>query len=223
MWRLYLCKFLLNIRFNCELLERVRGSARLREFCGFGDSIPSESALSRFASRLADHRDLVEKCLERATVELRDLLSKLKSRKGGKSLPPLGAVMAVDSTVFDTYANPNRTVPTDPDARWGVKHTGRAKDGKTDYRFGYKLHMVSDAVYGVPLGFKVTPANRNDSLELGPVFRQTLKTHSWLKPKYVLADRGYDSQGNHELLYGRDVVSIIHMRRSSTSDGLYDM
>ena len=55
MWRAYLAKFLLKIRFNNQLLERLRGSRKLREVCGFGDDVPSESAMSRFVNRLADH------------------------------------------------------------------------------------------------------------------------------------------------------------------------
>ena len=47
MWRAYLTKFILKIRFNNHLLERLRGSRKLREVCGFGGEVPSESTLSR--------------------------------------------------------------------------------------------------------------------------------------------------------------------------------
>ena len=85
----------------------------------------------------------------------------MKQREGRQDqpLPPLGAVLAVDSTLFETYANPNRPVVSDPDARWGVKHSSRTKNGKTDWGFGYKMHLVSDAIHGVPLAFTVTAAN----------------------------------------------------------------
>ena len=42
MWRAYVSKFVLKIRFNLELLERLRGSRKLREVCGFDDDVPSE-------------------------------------------------------------------------------------------------------------------------------------------------------------------------------------
>ena len=119
MWRAYLVKFLLKIRYNNQLLERLRGSRKLREVCGLGDAVPSESSLSRFVTRLADHQPLVEQCLVDATEELRWLVPTVKQREGRQDqpLPPLGMVLAVDSTLFLTYANPNRKVVSDPDAR----------------------------------------------------------------------------------------------------------
>ena len=130
-----------------------------------GDDVPSESALSRFVTRLADHQLLVEQWLVNATEELRGLVPTVKQREGRQDqpLPPLGMVLAVDSTLFLTYSNPNRKVVSDPDARWGVKHSSRAKDGDTEWGFGYKMHLVSDATHGVPLAFTITPANENDS------------------------------------------------------------
>ena len=118
MWRAYLTKFILKIRFNNHLLERLRGSRKLREVCGFGEEVPSESTLSRFVSRLADHQDLVEQCLVNVTGELRDLVPAVKQREGRQDqpLPPLGAVLAIDSTLFETYGNPNRRTSTIPSA-----------------------------------------------------------------------------------------------------------
>ena len=195
MWRAYLAKFVLNIRYNNQLLERLRGSRKLREVCGFGDNIPSESAMSRFVNRLADHQDLVEQCVVNVTDEMRELVPAVKRRKGRQDqpLPPLGAVLAVDSTLFETYSNPNRKVVSDPDARWGLKHSAKAKDGKEVFGFGYKMHLVSDATHGVPLAFTITPANENDSPQLPTALRKTLAAHPWLEPGCLLADRGYDS------------------------------
>ncbi|WAC71383.1 IS5 family transposase [Roseateles sp. SL47] len=75
---------------------------------------------------------------------------------------------------------------TDRAARWTKKH------GKSHY--GYKVHANSDARYKLIRKIKVTPANVDDG--------QTLK--DVLDPsntgKRVLADRGYDSQANRDLL-----------------------
>ena len=129
MWRACLTKFILKIRYNNQLLERLRGSRKLRALCGFGDDIPSESVLSRFISRLADHVDLIEECLVKATNDLRHMVPAVKHRKNQQDqpLPPLGAVTAIDSTLFESYANPNRKVVKDRDARWGVKHSSRTR------------------------------------------------------------------------------------------------
>ena len=224
MLRAYLAKFILNIRYNNQLLERLRGSRKLRDVCGFGSDVPSESSLSRFVTRLAGHQDLVEQCLISSTDELRELAPKVKRRKGKQDqpLPPLGAVLAVDSTLFETYSNPNRKVVSDPDARWGLKHSSKAKDGKQEWGFGYKMHLISDATHGVPLAFIITPANENDSTQLPPALRKTLAAYPWMEPGCLLADRGYDSLANHQFLVGLGIIPVIHIRKPTAQDGLYD-
>ena len=224
MLRVLLAKYVLKIRFNNQLLERLRGSRKLREVCGLDDHVPSESSLSRFFSRLADHQDLFEECLTKLTNEVRELVPTVKRRpqRQDQPLPPLGAVLAIDSTLFETYANPKRPVMSDPDVRWGVKHSSRAKDGDTEWGFGYKLHMVSDATHGVPLVFTVTPANASDFPELPVVTRKALDKYPWMKPGAFLADRGYDGQTNHEFLISQEIIPVIHMRKPTADDKLYD-
>ena len=224
MWRAYAVKFVLKIRYSNQLLERLRGSERLRELCGFEDGVPSESAFSRFLSRLAGHSDLVEGCFRSVTSQLHRLVPKVKKRPGKQDqpLPPLGAVTAVDSTLFETYANPNRPVVSDSDARWGVKHSSRSKEGHTEWGFGYKLHMISDAIHGVPLSFTITPANANDSPQLPVLVRKVLDDYPWMKPRALTADRGYDSESNHRDLFDRGIIPVIHIRKPTADDGLYD-
>ena len=138
MLRAHLAKLVLKIRYTNQLLERLRGSRKLREVCGFGDDIPSESAMSRFTDRLGYHNDLFEQCLVNTNDKMRELAPTVKRREGRQDqpLPPLGAVLAVDSTLFETYSNPNRKVVSDPDARWGLKHSARSKEGKEVFGFG---------------------------------------------------------------------------------------
>ena len=211
MLRAYLAKFVLNIRYGNALLEQLRSSPRLREVCGFGDDIPSESALSRFVARLRKHRAMLERCITETVDQLR------------AELPGLGRVVAVDATAVDSFSNPNRSVPTDPDARWGVKHSARAKgkDGE-DWFFGYKVHMAADATYGLPLGYTVTPGNESDYPHLPKVVRKFRAEHPWLKAHYLLADRGYDGQSNHRFLAARRITPVIHIRKPTADDGLHD-
>ena len=224
MWRAYLAKFILKIRYSNHLLERLRGSRKLREVCGFGEEVPSESTLSRFVSRLADHQDLVERCLVNVTEELRRLVPAVKQREGRQDqpLPPLGAVLAIDSTLFESYSNPNRRTVSDLDARWGVKNSARAKDGKKEWGFGYKMHLVSDATHGVPLSFTITPANEGDSTQLPGLVNKALEDYPWIESGAFLADRGYDSRSNHKFLFDLGIIPVIHIRKPTADDGLYD-
>ncbi len=167
MWRAYLCKFVLKIRYNVELLEWLRDSPRLRGICGFTGAILSESAFSRFVSRLAGRQNFPENCFAEVTSQLRGLLLTGKPRSGRpeEPPPPLGEVVAVDSTAVASYGNLNRKRVSGPDAHWGLKHSARTKDGKQEWNWGYKLHLIAGASHGLPLNFTVTPANKSASLK----------------------------------------------------------
>ena len=210
MLRAYLSKFVLGIRYNNQLLERLRANRGLREVCGFGEDVPSESALSRFVTRLKDHRELLEQCTVGVVGQLRG------------HLPGLGVVTAIDSTSVNTFANPNRKVVRDPDAAWGVRHSARAKKDGTDFFFGYKLHVLADANHGLPLSYTLTPGNRNDSPELPGVVRKAQGQYPWMRMACLLADRGYDSQANHKFLVGKRITPVIHIRKPTAHDGLWD-
>ena len=111
---------------------------------------------------------------------------------------------------------------SDPDARWGVKRSSRAKEGGPEYDFGYMLHVTSDAVHGIPLGFTVTPANVNDSPGLSALVQKVLDDYSWVKPRTLTAGKGYDSETNHRSLFDRGIIPVIHVRKPMEHDGLYD-
>ena len=183
--RAVLCKYTLGVRFTVEMLERLKASPKLRQLCGFGDRLPSESTMSRFNARLKEVRGDVKRCLDIVTERLKDELARLEG-----DYPPLGETVAVDSTAVNAFANPNRKVIADPDARWGVKHGARTTEGKTEFFFGYKLHMIADANYGAPLDFIVTPGNENDSIVLPGLLQQARDNLQWFKPVYVIGDRG---------------------------------
>ena len=210
MLRAVLSKYILGIRFNVELLDRLRASRRLRAVCGFPGRVPSEGTLSKFTTRLMYLQPRLHECFAQTTGELRDALA------GVEGAAPLGETVAVDSTAVETFANPNRTVIRDPQARWGVKHSAKAKEGKKEFFFGYKVHMVADANHGTPLDFIVTPGNQSDSTLLPGLLAQTKETLPWFQPRYVIGDRGYDAETNHAAVAGMGAVPIIHIRHLGT-------
>ena len=186
----------------------LKNPERFRQICGFLDAVPSESAFSRFTTRLMDHQSLVKECLTGVTSGLRDLLSGDKEQ----DREPLGGTVAIDSTLFPSYSNPNRRNLSDLDARWGLKHSSKSKEGKQEWGWGYKMHLLSDVNYGIPLDFIITAANESDSPQLPLVVRKAKRTHAWLQPEYLLADRGYDAQSNHQFLVDQGITPVIHIR-----------
>ena len=207
MLRAYCLKFILNEQFNVGLIQRLTDSAKLRQLCGFKSEIPSESAFSRFFKKLSDRVDLLEQSIASIVDHLHE------------HLPDIGDITAIDSTDIEAYANPKRSAIIDQDAQWGHRTTKNRSSSKKDTEpfFGYKLHLLGDAVYGVPLHYVLLPANRNDSPQLPRVVKDALQTYPWLKPGYLLADRGYDALTNHETLVQQGIKPIIHIRKPSNT------
>ena len=214
MLRALCLKFLLNERFNVGLIQRLHDSYRLRQLCGFRSEVPSESSFSRFFKHLSDRAELIEQGITSLVNHLHD------------HLPDTGEVVAIDSTDVKAYANPNRGAVIDQDAAWGVRTTKSNSSSKKDKEmfFGYKVHMLSDTVYGVPLSYVILPANRNDSPQLPRVLRNAKRQYPWLQPTHFLADRGYDATSNHEVLHRHSISPVIHMKKPSHTklyDGIY--
>ena len=215
-------------------MSAYRGSQRLREVCGFLDKVPTESTMSRFVTKLTDHLDLIEQILISGADELRNLVPTTMRKpyvpgathnsawavgdladSSDDRLPRLGEVVAVDSTLFPSYSNPNRRVVSDPDARGGINHSSKAMEGGQEWGWGYKQHLLSDVTHGAPLAMIVTPANQSESNVPPALVRKAEESHPWLKIGYLIADRGYDSQANHRFSVDRGIVPVIHIRRPS--------
>ena len=212
LWRAYVASFILNLPHTNALIRRLEDEPGFRYLCGFFGSLPHRTTFNRFIQRLSHHVDLVEACFADLTHQLKTLI------------PDLGAEVAIDSTTVRSHCNPNRKRISDPQASWTAKNSARAKVGGKEWHHGYKVHMVADANYGVPLAHIVTTAKRNDSPELPAVIARAEALYPWFSPSAVVADRGYDSMANHEWLYGKGILPIIHIRRKANAalyDGIY--
>jgi len=199
------------LRQCCSLAEVVRLLQRekdVRTVCGFRkDNIPSEDALGRFLKKLVSHEVLLEECFTDLVRRLRELL------------PGFGSKLAVDSMDIEAYANGHGKSPSDPDARWGAKSAGHhggptadsqaegkagAKKGKERnlyWWFGYKLHLVVDAIYELPISFNLTPANEADTSQVKVLLEKAVPNETKAKPEAIIMDKGYDSQDNCRLVY----------------------
>ena len=204
LWRAYLASFVLGMPSTNALIRRLQDDKELRLLCGFGRDLPHRTTFNRFISRLDRHVDVVQSCL----AVLNDQLAEL--------LPHLGERVAVDSTTVRSHSNPNRKNAagerSDPDASWTAKNSSAKPKGKEWY-WGYKLHLVTDATHDVPLFGHVTTAKRNDSPEMLPLLDGAMSTHAWLKPDYVMADKGYDALSNHLGVVDRGGMFISPVRR----------
>jgi transposase, IS5 family len=85
---------------------------------------------------------------------------------------------------------------------------GKVEDNKKDdkkrdlyYWFGYKLHLLIDALTELPVSFVLTPANVSDTEELPNLLGKAKLKRTEAKPDAVITDKGYDSKNNNDIVY----------------------
>lgn len=211
MWRAALLRYLLNLRHTRDLIAYLNASPRLRLLCGFRQQVPSESTFSRFFSRLVLHQAEVDVVL-RQVVEL----------TGGR-LKHFGREVAIDSTDIKAFARGYKhRRKVDREAEWGIR---TSKDPKVDKQhfYGYKLHLICDARYGVPLSWQVLPANANDSPQLPKLFDQLRREYPNFRSRFAIADRGYDSGSNYRYLHEAKIGAVIGIRNTDKSETTWSL
>lgn len=179
-----------------SLRRELSRNGQLRYMCGLygrGDkAVPPEWVYTRFLKKLTAYEEEINKIFETLIEELRKLL------------PDFGKDLAIDSKAINslaTSANKNDKADgrRDKDADWGKKEYRGVREDGTSWKkivkwFGYKLHLVVDANYELPVVYSVTKASEPDINEahriideLGEKKGEILKTCETLE-----ADRGYD-------------------------------
>jgi len=183
-----------------SLRRELQRNASLRQACGFDpvkgqDAVPPPSAYTHFLRTLQAHGAEIDALFDTLVQQLR------------AALPEFGRVLAVDGKALRTHARPRKKdapVPP-PDGRrdtgadFGRKtQRGVHKDGtaweKVTKGFGYKLHLVVDATYELPVAYTVTKASAGEA----PEARKLLDGLKARHPAIVetcrawLGDKGYD-------------------------------
>ena len=176
-----------------SLRRELSRNAQLRMVCGFsGPNPPPASAYTRFFDRLYDHLPAIEALFDRLVDAVNDLL------------PDFGERLAIDSKAIPSWASRPPKDPTsdgrrDGDADFGKKeYRGQRDDGtiwsKVATWFGYKLHLIVDATYELPVAWTVTKASTADITEAEPLLEQLSQHHPLVlaSAKIFTGDRGYD-------------------------------
>ena len=168
MTRAWFLKYLLGEPYNTGMVSRLRVSPYLRQICGFDErkGVPSESAFCRFFKRISNADSMLQATMP-ALVEI--------LHEQTDALLNMGQDVVVDGTDVLAHANGKkpRDERADKTAEFGRRTTknGSGNKGETERYFGYKVHAVCDAEYGVPLAFSVTPANTSEQKMLPTVLK----------------------------------------------------
>jgi hypothetical protein len=198
---------LAGVVFQHESVESLRRelsrNGELRDLCGLDPlggaaTVPSSDAYSRFLKNLIGEQRLIEEMFDSLITQL------------GELIPDLGQHLAVDSKAIESYARARKdpAQSSDPEADWGRKvKRGKRADGTLWERltkwFGYKLHLLVDSHYELPLAWKLTKASRSDSPELIPLVKELKRRqpHRIEVAQDLSADKGYDSEPNNAWLW----------------------
>lgn len=198
-----------------SLRRELLRNGELRQACGFdtlrlSDAVPTSTVYSRFLAKLYQNREMIDAMFHNLVNMLTELL------------PDFGSALAVDGKAIQTHG------PKDPDATWGAKKTylttgANGKQNKhTKWWFGYKLHLVVDANYELPIAFEVTEAHVSESMRLMPLVDEIQEKHSDLhaRAEEMSADKGYDSGKHKTDLYEKHaMVPVIDTRDLQKAKG----
>ena len=207
LWRATVAGALLGHATRASLIAELRRNAELRQVCGFEHwraerAVPGPWVFSRFVRKLQRHQALIDAMFETTVKRL------------GTVLGDLGQSLAADSKALVVHGR------RPADAGVGVKtyeSTDAAGSTKTTVVnwFGYKLHLLIDSRYELPLAFEVTEASRADSPRLLPLVEHLEKEHPCIheRARELAADKGYDDGADKADLYdNHGIVPLIPPR-----------
>jgi len=207
-----------------SLRRELSRNGDLLGLCGFEtikgkEAVPTSSAYSRFLNKLMKHSGEVEKIFDNLVKAL------------SEELPGYGNRLGIDAKAIDSHAGrkskkKKKDGRRDLDADTGVKrYWVEKKDGskweKIKSWFGYKLHVIADAEYDLPVSFKVTRASRSDMKELKPMVKSLKEKHKNIIEacNTLVADKGYDSTENNKFLWDEyEIKPVIAIRDTWQDD-----
>lgn len=214
---------LAGIVFQHESIEKLRRelsrNGQLRDMCGFIGKEPPAWVYTRFMKKLLDHADMIEAIFDRLVKELKDVL------------PDFGKQLAIDSKAISSFAkrknsNQKEDGRRDIDADYGKKeYRGVTAEGKPWEKiikwFGYKLHLIVDATYELPVSFQVTKASASDIKEGHELVKQTEQKQPEIlqTAETLAADKGYDDTKLIQLCWDEHKIKPVIDIRNMWKDG----
>lgn len=218
MWRALIAKFVFQHSTIESLIRELNRNSQLREACGFQPHhllingqyklflAPSSAAFSRFTSRLINHLDKLHEMFIHLVKALY------------QKLPDLGERLAIDGKIIESQAN-QPTKQKNPDNRseheatWTAKkyHDKENNVTQTTWYYGYRVHLICDTQYELPIAYEVTPANKSEST-IAKDLVDELTDQQAERGEYFMADRGYDGTPLIKKIERRSMTAIIDNR-----------
>ena len=146
-----------------------------------------------------------------------------------ENLNGFGEIMAVDGKAIQSYARRISKKKSgnkgERDADWCMKEYTITKPNgekvvKTKKWFGFRLHLLSDATYELPVDYEVTKASNSELKETEKLLDNIKEKYpeKLEKCRYFLADKGYDSTELIEWLTTEGISPVIDIRNMWQGD-----
>ena len=199
-----------------SLRRELMRNGQLRHMCGFHNGqVPLAHVYTRFFKKLFKKEKEINEIFNKLVKEL------------GEVLPGYGASLAIDGKAISSLSrgenkNNKRDGRRDLDADWGIKeYKGVRKDGtawsKITKWFGYKLHLIVDADYELPVAYELTKASTSEVRQAHKMLEELGEKHPELveRCEILAADKGYDDTKLYQKLWDeyriKPVIDIRNM------------
>jgi|SRR5579862_250099 len=176
--------------------------AALRDALG---GAPSVYACYRFATKLREHKPILDAALARIVEHL------------SVEVPEYGRDIAIDASDLPAYANgqryltkngPERERYSDPDASWGHRSAISTRKGGGFY--GYKIHAAVCTRTGLPIAQRVETARTHEA-SLAEDLLQRVRDLN-VRPETATLDKGYDTQPVHDACRDAGCLPVIPLK-----------
>lgn len=180
---------------------------KLQRVLGCEGDPPSKWAAYRFAEKLRDNGEKLERCID-------SVVAGLKAK-----LPTYGTDLAIDASDMPAYANGQRYLSkggrererfSDPDASWGHRSAVSTRKGGGFY--GYRLHMATCTATDLPVAWSVETARDHETRFAAPLL-DTAKRRGAMAATAAL-DKGYDIERIHTECMERDCLPLIPLKQT---------
>jgi hypothetical protein len=210
-----------------SLRRELSRNGQLRFMCGFRNGkVPETYVYSRFFKKLFKKEEMINDIFNKLVNELEELL------------PGFGNNLAIDGKPISSLSkrenkNKKEDGRRDLDADWGKKEYKGVKEDGTAWSkvvkwFGYKLHLIVDADYELPVAFNLTKASTSEIKQAHKMIEELNGKHPELieKCETLEADRGYDDTKFIVKLWDRykikPVIDIRNMWKDSEETRLLE-
>lgn len=190
LWRTYVAMAVLNIPSFAALIRTLENNPYISLACGIPnpEAIPSKYAYSRFMRKLQTRHGV---------KLIKDIMRDL-TRKCYTTFPNFAKSVAIDATDMKAWSNGNKPRKSDPDAGWVIKSDTA---GKPKFVWGYKLHLMVDTSYEIPIAANITKGNTADIRYASNLLSEARFTNGKFHPEYVICDAGYSSKELRHLIH----------------------